>query len=162
MVAVLRLDSDGVVDEASPGAAELLGPCIGRRCCDVVLARASDRTLRCTPGCGVRTGAESTRDQRGVTVRERPCRLVCTDLGDGRVVIVLSDRADRVHGVSLSPRERAVLSLVAAGHPDADIAEALSIAPSTVKTLLRRARSKLGAQTRAEAVAVALRSGLID
>jgi DNA-binding CsgD family transcriptional regulator len=163
MIAVLRLDRKGVVQAASPDAGELLGACVGRRCCDVVVARGSDRTVLCTPDCAALSGDGPVfQELRGVRVRDRVCRVICATAGDGRTVMVLSDRSRRVQGVMLSPRETAALALVASGHPDAEIADALEIAPSTVKTLLARARGKLGARTRAEAVALALRSGLID
>jgi DNA-binding CsgD family transcriptional regulator len=41
------------------------------------------------------------------------------------------------------------------------IARELSLAPSTVKTYLRRAREKLGASTRSQAVGLAIQRGLL-
>jgi DNA-binding NarL/FixJ family response regulator len=61
----------------------------------------------------------------------------------------------------LSPRERAVLQLVASGMTNPQIAEQLGLGPETVKTLLERVYDKLGAHRRAEAVAVAERRGLL-
>ena len=64
-------------------------------------------------------------------------------------------------GVALSPREREVLRLVATGATNAEIAESLSIARDTVKTLLARTFEKLGVHRRAEAVAAAYKLGLL-
>lgn len=62
---------------------------------------------------------------------------------------------------ALSPRERDVLRLVAAGKTNPEIASELAIGVETVKTLLSRASAKLGAQRRAEAVAAAHIKGLL-
>jgi DNA-binding CsgD family transcriptional regulator len=61
-----------------------------------------------------------------------------------------------------SAREREVLSLLAAGRTDGQIAELLELSPATVQTHVRNAKAKLGARTRAQAVAIALRRGLIE
>ncbi|MGH3132640.1 MAG: response regulator [Gaiellaceae bacterium] len=63
--------------------------------------------------------------------------------------------------VALSPRERAVLQLVAGGQTNVEIAQALEIGPETVKTLVQRTFQKLGARRRAEAVAAAHELGLL-
>lgn len=63
---------------------------------------------------------------------------------------------------ALSQRERAVTVLVAEGLTNAAIARELSVAESTVKTHLAHVLDKLGARDRAHAVAIALRTGLID
>jgi DNA-binding NarL/FixJ family response regulator len=64
-------------------------------------------------------------------------------------------------GPQLSKREREVLSLVAAGATNGEIARNLSIGEETVKTLLARAYGKLGVRRRAEAVAAAHERGLL-
>ncbi len=61
----------------------------------------------------------------------------------------------------LTPREREVLRLLAAGHPDREIADALSISPRTVQTHVASLFAKLNAGTRAEAAAIAVRRGLV-
>jgi DNA-binding NarL/FixJ family response regulator len=60
----------------------------------------------------------------------------------------------------LTARERAVISLIAMGRGTQDIAEALHVAPSTVRTHVRNSMSKLGAHTRAQLVAVAMEGRL--
>lgn len=60
-----------------------------------------------------------------------------------------------------SKREREVLALLARGETDAQIADRLELSPATVQTHVRNAKAKLGARTRAQAVALALVAGLI-
>jgi DNA-binding NarL/FixJ family response regulator len=62
----------------------------------------------------------------------------------------------------LSQRERDILRFLAAGRSNNDIAAALHISPDTVRTYIRRAMVKLEAETRTQAVATALRLGLVD
>jgi DNA-binding NarL/FixJ family response regulator len=62
---------------------------------------------------------------------------------------------------ALSPRERDVLRLVAAGATNRDVADALGVSPETVKTLVARSFAKLGARRRAEAVSEAHHLGLL-
>jgi DNA-binding CsgD family transcriptional regulator len=62
----------------------------------------------------------------------------------------------------LSDRERAVLSLFAEGLGNVEISRRLTLSPETVRTYAQRAMGKLGAATKAQAVAVALRSGVIS
>jgi DNA-binding CsgD family transcriptional regulator len=61
-----------------------------------------------------------------------------------------------------TPREGEVLSLLAEGATDTTIAVRLDVSPATVQTHVRNLKSKLGATTRAHAVALAIRSGLIS
>jgi len=62
----------------------------------------------------------------------------------------------------LSPREHEVLQLVAQGYENKQIATELEIAEATVKTYLRGIFERLDVSSRAEAVAVGLREGLIE
>jgi DNA-binding CsgD family transcriptional regulator len=62
---------------------------------------------------------------------------------------------------ALSDREREILGCVASGLQGADIAERLFISSETVKSHVQNAMTKLGARTRAHAVAVALVTGEI-
>ena len=59
-------------------------------------------------------------------------------------------------------REREVLALLAARATDEQIAGLLELSPATVQTHVRNAKAKLGARTRAQAVALALQGGMID
>ncbi|WP_234815126.1 response regulator [Mycolicibacterium duvalii] len=62
----------------------------------------------------------------------------------------------------LSPREREVLALIAAGASIPAMARELFLAPSTVKTHVARLYDKLGVSDRAAAVAEAMRRKLLD
>jgi DNA-binding NarL/FixJ family response regulator len=61
----------------------------------------------------------------------------------------------------LSTREREILRHLADGETNDEIAAALAISPSTVRTYIRRAMQKLEADTRTQAVAIALRESFI-
>jgi DNA-binding CsgD family transcriptional regulator len=63
--------------------------------------------------------------------------------------------------LQLSEREREVMTLVASGLQSGDIAERLFLSPETVKSHVHNALGKLGAHTRAHAVAIALVTGQI-
>jgi DNA-binding NarL/FixJ family response regulator len=68
----------------------------------------------------------------------------------------------RTPGMCLTAREREVLRLLAGGARNRDVAEALFISERTVKTHIASAVQKLGANTRAEAVAKAIQLGLLS
>jgi LuxR family quorum sensing-dependent transcriptional regulator len=61
----------------------------------------------------------------------------------------------------LTPRECAVLRMVAAGRDTKAIAEALELGEETIRTHLTKARVKLGARSRTQAVAEAIRQNII-
>ena len=63
---------------------------------------------------------------------------------------------------SLSKREREIMDLLSQGLTGEDVAERLVLSSETVKTHIRNAMSKLEANTRVHAVAIALREGYIS
>jgi len=79
-----------------------------------------------------------------------PAPRAGADDGDGAVMLD-----------ELSPREREVLALVAAGLSDTQIAERLVISPHTVHRHVANILAKLRRPTRAAAAAVAARAGLL-
>jgi DNA-binding NarL/FixJ family response regulator len=62
----------------------------------------------------------------------------------------------------LSRREAEILQKVAYGATTKEVAHDLGISPHTVKTHLERIFEKLGANDRAQAVAIAIRKGLVE
>ncbi|MDO3636146.1 response regulator [Mycolicibacterium arseniciresistens] len=62
----------------------------------------------------------------------------------------------------LSPREREVLTMIAAGRSIPAMAKDMFLAPSTVKTHVQRLYEKLGVSDRGAAVAEAMRRKLLD
>ncbi len=69
--------------------------------------------------------------------------------------------AEHIADEEISPREVEVLSLMAAGKRNKEIASELSIAEDTVKMHVRNILSKLQVNDRTEAVTIALRRGII-
>ncbi len=78
-------------------------------------------------------------------------------VGEGRSAFA---PAPREPAAPLSPREREVLGLMAAGATNREIAASLHLSPHTVKEHTGRLYRKLGARNRAEAVRRAERLGL--
>jgi LuxR family quorum-sensing system transcriptional regulator CciR len=76
---------------------------------------------------------------------------------------VLADEPEKPPRVaSLSPREQECLQWVCRGKSSADIGVILTLSPRTVDSYLEKVCSKLRVRTRIEAVAAAVRLGLID
>ena len=70
--------------------------------------------------------------------------------------------AEHFDDEALSEREIEVLRHVAAGNRNRDIGEKLYIAEETVKVHLKHIMTKLRANDRTEAVAIAVRRGIIE
>jgi DNA-binding NarL/FixJ family response regulator len=62
----------------------------------------------------------------------------------------------------LTPREREVLSLIAHGLTNAEIANTLQLSPLTAKTHVSRILMKLGARDRVQLVVIAYRNGIVN
>jgi DNA-binding CsgD family transcriptional regulator len=69
--------------------------------------------------------------------------------------------AESLDTIGLTPREREVLQLLAEGLSDRQIGAALALSPRTVGVHVSHVLTKLGAETRTAAVAIALRQGLV-
>ena len=88
-------------------------------------------------------------------------------VGDGMAERLLDEFAGMLRqrreqrDTGLTARETQVLSLVAEGRSNREIAGILHLSESTVKNHVRRLLEKLGAASRTEAVAVAARSGMV-
>lgn len=68
----------------------------------------------------------------------------------------------RDDGPAMSPRERQVITWIARGKADVDIAVLIGCGLETVRTYVKSAMRKLGVFTRAQMVEAALRMGIID
>jgi len=96
---------------------------------------------------------------RGLTVDEA--------IAEAREVVaaVQERRADAMpdqhDSLGLSAREQEVLRLLVVGRSNAEIAEALFISPRTATTHVSHVYAKLGVGSRAEAIALAHRNGLV-
>ena len=64
-------------------------------------------------------------------------------------------------GLTLTERERAVLSLMIEGLNNTQIAGRLTVSPSTIKSHVSNILAKLGVTSRTEAVSLALRNGIV-
>jgi DNA-binding NarL/FixJ family response regulator len=79
----------------------------------------------------------------------------------GNLLDSVSLEPDRPHGAQLTEREQQVLSLIAEGHATREVAEQLCYSERTVKNVLHDVVTKLNARSRSQAVAFAVREGLI-
>ncbi len=104
-------------------------------------------------GIATHLGAQPLRRQLEVLSRRMRVRLRKSAKG-------VEDAAQPAFG--LTPREREVLALVAAGRTNRQIAEELFISESTAGVHVSNILSKLGVSTRTEAANVVLSQGLVD
>jgi DNA-binding NarL/FixJ family response regulator len=74
----------------------------------------------------------------------------------------LVSREALLHVTKLTERERDILSMMAAGVASREIAASLFLSTETIRTHLRSAMRKLDADTRTQAVALAIREKLIE
>ena len=158
---VLVLDGTGrVVDVNGPARRALVRP-FGRPCHEVVCARRGDGLVLCTAKCSaaMSTGRAGDIEHGLARVRGRLVRLSCSPTSRGATVVMQPAAIEAAADEVLSPREREVLVLVSEGLTAREIAERLAIGVSTVRTHVENARTKLGARTRAEAVARAVATG---
>ena len=88
--------------------------------------------------------------------------VVAPELLDSLLRSLAPDGAEeRPAHAKLAEREVQVLALIAAGHPTREVAERLCYSERTVKNVLHDVVTKLNARSRSQAVAFAVREGLI-
>lgn len=100
----------------------------------------------------------------GVVLKESPLTEIVRALETvlaGRPYLDPAVAATRRPATALTQRELDVLALLAEGLPHEEIGRRLGISSETVRTHLRKASGRLGATTRTQAVATALRMGLL-
>ena len=112
--------------------------------------------------------AASSRARRATSSRRRRTRRCCarsrrSSAGEGYVDPALMPAFLPGKGEDmLTAREREILQLLADGMSNADVAAKLFISQETVKSHVRHILTKLEADTRTHAVAIALREAIID
>jgi DNA-binding CsgD family transcriptional regulator len=162
------------------------GEVVGRRCYDVLCGRDPTGDLICCPRCPLLVMAQrgeriASRDMvvpgRGGDPRWLNVSTVALphgmwlahlfrDVSEARARERLANEvlAGRLHlaggsrpaASALTPREREILQHLARGTSTRQIASALFISPLTARNHVQRILRKLGASTRAQAVAIAL------
>lgn len=172
--AMLVVDDDCVCTQASLGACRLLGAArsdlVGSSFASLLEHDSRERfalvwrAFRTAGGHAEPFMLETSAAPAEVAITVTP------DLVPGSHLVRL-DRASGANGPLAPParterrptsRECEILGLLAEGATDAEIAAMLELSPATVQTHVRNAKTKLGATTRTQAVALAIRLGLIQ
>ena len=86
----------------------------------------------------------------------------CIPRSGARLIAAEAEERSRAEEDPLSDREREVLRLLALGHTNQEIAEALFLSVRTVETHRAHIMQKLRISTRAELVRYALSEGLLE
>ena len=126
----------------------------------LIFTAYSERSLL---GRGFESGA------KGYVLKEAPHGTLVRAIekvasGEGYVDPALMPQflAGRDQSEMLTPREREILQLLADGLSNGEVAQKLFISQETVKSHVRHILTKLEADTRTHAVAIALRDAIID
>jgi DNA-binding NarL/FixJ family response regulator len=158
-----------LVDPSLPGGGDFVG---------AVREGTGARVLVCSSECGqdavlsaMQAGAVGflrkdalTPDSLGaaVSAAANGNGVVTTELLGELLANLSADGAEpRPAPTRLTDREQQVLALIAAGHPTREVAVELSYSERTVKNVLHDVVTKLNARSRSQAVAFAVREGLI-
>ena len=161
-----------LIDPALPGGSDFVGAvreATGARVIVCSSDSGQDAALaRAAGGCGglpaqgradagdARHGGQGGR-QRHRRRHARTCSSTCS-----RSCPRTARRAAaRPVAAKLTDREQQVLALIAAGHPTREVAQELCYSERTVKNVLHDVVTKLNARSRSQAVAFAVREGLI-
>ena len=83
-------------------------------------------------------------------------------MGSNRYILTRTYPQPDTFSATLSPREKEIVRLVAKGLPNKVISDVLEISQWTVATHLRRVFAKLGANSRAEMVALVIQGKLLE
>ncbi|MBB0229722.1 helix-turn-helix transcriptional regulator [Streptomyces calidiresistens] len=155
-------DGDTVVVVVAPTVEEALShrPSGEHRAlfvCDTVTPSGLRRAIRCGVPA-VLCAAGLTPEQLGAAVRG-------VRRGEGRLpyppLARLLAAGEAPGPVGLTPGQTRVLTLVADGYANADIARRIGCSEHTVKNTVHEVMSRLQARNRAHAVATAVRTGLV-
>jgi DNA-binding NarL/FixJ family response regulator len=156
-----------LVDPSLPGGSDFVG---------AVREATGARVIVCSSECGqdavlsaLQAGAVGFLRKDELTPETLATAVSAAANGTGVVTPELLGRllagapapAERRVAARLTDREQQVLSLIADGHPMREVAEELSYSERTVKNVLHDVVTKLNARSRSQAVAFAVREGLI-
>ena len=160
-----------LLDPALPGGNDFLGAvreatgarvivCSSDGGQEAVAGRAAGRSqwaicARTSYAGDARHGGQGGR-QRHRRRHARTCSSTCS-----RTTRPSRRGRSRPVAAKLTDREQQVLALIAAGHPTREVAQELCYSERTVKNVLHDVVTKLNARSRSQAVAFAVREGLI-
>ncbi|GIG41662.1 response regulator [Cellulomonas phragmiteti] len=122
---------------------------------EALRAGASGFLLKDAPPAQLLHGIRTVASGAALLAPEVTRRLV------GRYASRISPPERTSHETVLTPREVEVLTLIARGMSNSEIAATLVISHETVKTYVSRILAKLGLRDRVQAVVYAYRSGLV-
>lgn len=162
--AVMLVSRDGMVGQQNRASRQLLGDCVGERCCDVMVALRAAGTLPCHKGCAKRLLEAGLESPAAANVRRRGQQHLLTCVpADDRVICSLtaSGTAHPAAWQALTRRELSVLELLAEGETASSAAVELGLSTSTVRTHVEKLRLKLGASTQAAVVARGYQLGFL-
>ena len=161
-------DADLVLlDHVMPGGPDFVG---------AVAESTSARVIVCSSLCteeavlaALQAGAAGVLRKETLTTESLASAVRAAADGTGVVTSELlrelldgiSPDYDKPAAARLTEREQQVLSLIAAGHPTREVAQQLCYSERTVKNVLHDVVTKMGARSRSQAVAHAVREGLI-
>jgi DNA-binding NarL/FixJ family response regulator len=155
-----------ILDTSAPGARDFIS---------AVQEAADAPVLVCTSECGeeavvaaMQAGAVGFLRKDTLTAESLGAAVRAAASGSGVVTPELLGRLvsglpteTRTATARLTDREQQVLALIAEGHPTREVALQLSYSERTVKNVLHDVVTKLNARSRSQAVAFAVREGLI-
>jgi DNA-binding NarL/FixJ family response regulator len=157
-----------IVDHAMPGGADFVG---------AVREAAGAAVVVCTSLCteetalaALQAGAVGVLRKETLTTESLASAVRAAAAGNGVVTSELlhelldglaPEYDDKPARSRLTDREQQVLSLIANGHPTREVAQQLCYSERTVKNVLHDVVTKLNARSRSQAVAHAVREGLI-
>ncbi len=158
-----------IVDPSLPGGSDFVG---------AVREATGARVIVCSSDCGpeavlaaLQAGAVGYLRKDELTPESLSAAVTAASSGTGVVTsellghlfeVAASNGAEsRPVAARLTDREQQVLTLIAAGHPTREVAQELSYSERTVKNVLHDVVTKLNARSRSQAVAFAVREGLI-
>jgi len=139
------------IHETAPGVKFVMFSAYGdkRLLSDAIAAGARGYVMKGSPPEDLLRAIRTVADGRAFVDPSLSPTLLMTDNGDGGEQ-------------PLSEREREILQLLAEGYHTEEVARRIGLSVETVKSDTKRVISKLQADTRTHAVAIALRQAIID